>query len=89
MSCIGRKAFLKEHIMRNVPADGSGLIGSRCGDTDTEMMEITAVGMGLMMTGVAVALGGLTLEATFLMLGRALRSPARAASVEPTVIHLS
>ena len=53
------------------------------------MMEITAVGMGLMMTGVAVAVGGLTLEVTFLMLARALRSPALAASVEPATIHLS
>jgi hypothetical protein len=49
------------------------------------MMEITAIGMGLMMTGVAVAIGGVTLEATFLMLGRALRSPPLAASVEPAV----
>jgi len=55
----------------------------------TEMMELTAVGMGLMMTGVAVAVGGLTLEATFLMLGRALRSPALAASVDAAAIHLS
>lgn len=42
------------------------------------MIEITAIGMGLMMTAVAVAVGGLMLEATFLMLGRALRtSPHR------------
>lgn len=47
------------------------------------MMEITAVGMGLMMTGVAVAVGGLTLEATFLILGRALRGPPRSASFDP------
>lgn len=53
------------------------------------MMEITAIGMGLMMTGVAVAVGGVTLEATFWMLGRALRSPPLAASVEPGAIHLS
>ena len=39
------------------------------------MMEITVIGMGLMMTGVGVAVGGLMLEATFLMLGRALRDP--------------
>jgi len=53
------------------------------------MMEITAVGMGLMMTGVAVPVGGLLLEATFLMLGRALRAPPHAASLEPAAIHLS
>lgn len=53
------------------------------------MMEITAIGMGLMMTGVAVAVGGLMLEATFLMLGRALRIPPLAASVQPAAIHLS
>jgi hypothetical protein len=39
------------------------------------MMEITAIGMGLMMTGVAVAVGGLSVEVTLLMLGRALRAP--------------
>ena len=43
------------------------------------MIELTAIGMGLMMTAVAVALGGLTLDATLLMLGRALGSPARVA----------
>lgn len=53
------------------------------------MLEITAVGMGLMMTGVAVAVGGLMLEVTFLMLGRALRGPPPAASFEPAAIHLS
>jgi hypothetical protein len=36
------------------------------------MMEITAIGMGLMMTTVAVAVGGLMLEATLLMLNLAL-----------------
>lgn len=53
------------------------------------MMEITAVGMGLMMTGVAVAIGGLVIEGIFLMLIRALRVPPLAASLEPVVIHLS
>jgi hypothetical protein len=53
------------------------------------MMEITAIGMGLMMTGVAVAVGGLMLEATFLLLGRALRAPTLAASFEPAAIHLT
>ena len=55
---------------------------------DTEM-EITAIGMGLMMTGVAVAVGGLTLEATLLMMCRALRAPPLAASSEIAAIHLS
>jgi hypothetical protein len=50
------------------------------------MMEITAIGMGLMMTGVGVAVGGLMLEATFLMLGRALRGPPLAPSFEPAAI---
>ena len=53
------------------------------------MMEITAVGMGLMMTGVAVAVGGLMLEATFLIMGRALRVSTLAASLEPATIRLS
>jgi len=53
------------------------------------MMEITAVGMGLMMTGVAVAVGGLVLEAMFLMLCRALRVPPLAESVAPAAIHLN
>ena len=54
-----------------------------------KMMEITAMGMGLMMTAVAVAVAGLMFEATFLMLGRALRTPPLAASFEPAAIHLS
>jgi hypothetical protein len=41
------------------------------------MMEITAIGLGLMMTGVAVAVGGLSVEATLLMLGRALSGRRR------------
>jgi len=52
-------------------------------------MEITAIGMGLMMTGVAVAVGGLMLEATFSMLGRALRTPPLVESFEPAAIHLN
>jgi hypothetical protein len=52
-------------------------------------MEITAIGIGLMMTGVAVAVGGLMLEATFLILGRALRDPPLAASFEPLAIHFN
>ena len=39
------------------------------------MMEITAIGMGLMMTAVAVAVAG----ATLLMMGRSLREPRPAA----------
>lgn len=53
------------------------------------MMEMTAIGMGLMMTGVAVVVGGLVFEAMFLMLSRALRVPLLAASIEPAAIHLS
>jgi len=56
---------------------------------DTAMMELTAVGMGLMMTGIAVAVGALMLEATLLILCRAFREPALAASLEPAVIPLS
>jgi hypothetical protein len=50
-------------------------------------MEITAIGMGLMMTGVGVAVGVVMLEAAFLMLGRALRDAPLAASLEPAAIH--
>jgi len=39
------------------------------------MIEITAVGMGMMMSAVAVGVGGLMLNATLLILGRALRAP--------------
>ena len=53
------------------------------------MMEITAVGMGLMMTGLAVALGGLIVEATFLVMFRALRTTPLIAPLEPAAIHLS
>jgi hypothetical protein len=53
-----------------------------------KMMEITAIGMGLMMTIVAVVVGGLMLEGTLLMLGRALRSPPLAASIEHAAIHV-
>ena len=52
------------------------------------MMETTAVGMGLVMTAVAVAVGGLMLEATFLMLRGALRVSLRAAEVEPPSVLL-
>jgi len=39
-------------------------------------MEITAIGMGLMMTGVGVAVAALMLETTLLILGRVLRGPS-------------
>lgn len=53
------------------------------------MMEITAVGMGLMMTAVGVAVGGLMIQATLLMMGRALRTLSLAESREPAVIKLT
>lgn len=53
------------------------------------MLEITAIGMGLMMTGVAVAGGGLLLEATLLTMCRALRTPPLTGAFEPAAIHLS
>lgn len=52
------------------------------------MMEITAVGMGLMMTAVGVAAGGLMIQATLLMMGRALRSLPLAESLKPAAIKL-
>jgi len=53
------------------------------------MMETTAVGMGLAMTVVAVAVGGLMLEAALLMLRGAFRVPFPAPAVEPVPIDLS
>ena len=50
-------------------------------------MEITAIGTGLMMTAVGVAIGGLMLEATFLLLGRAIRGAPLAASLNPVAIQ--
>jgi len=47
------------------------------------MMEITAIGMGLIMTAVAVAMGGLMLEATLLMLRRGIRVPVLIPALEP------
>ncbi|HZM86430.1 MAG TPA: hypothetical protein VFF31_07715 [Blastocatellia bacterium] len=52
------------------------------------MMEITGIGMGLMMTGVAVATGGLLLEAALLLMCRAVRSAHLMASLEPAPIRL-
>ncbi|MEK6323277.1 MAG: hypothetical protein AABN33_16675 [Acidobacteriota bacterium] len=53
------------------------------------MMEITGIGMGLMMTAVAVAVAGLMLEATLLMMSRAFRTLPLDAAFEPAAIHLS
>jgi len=47
------------------------------------MMEITAIGLGLMMTLVAAAVAWLSLEATFLVLGRSLRDRQAAAESIP------
>ena len=52
------------------------------------MMEITGIGMGLMMTGVAVATGGLLLEAAVHLMCRSLRNPALTASGAPAAIRL-
>jgi len=87
LSIIGRKDIHSQPIIGNVPS--GRLRADRLKVGDTEMMEITGIGMGLMMTGVAVAVGGLMLEVTFLMLGRALRPPPLAASLEPAAIILS
>jgi len=73
LSSIGLKAIPGEHIIGNVPS--GRLRADRVRFGVTEMMDITGIGMGLMMTGVAVAVGGLMLEGAFLMLGRALRAP--------------
>jgi hypothetical protein len=54
------------------------------------MVEIAAtIATGLMMIAVAVAIGGLAIEAALLILGRALRAPPLAESIEPAAIHLS
>ena len=53
------------------------------------MMEITAVGMGLMMTAVGVAVGGFMIQATVLLMGRALRSLPLAESLKPAAIKLT
>ncbi len=53
------------------------------------MMEIMALAMGLMMTGVAIVIGGFMLDAIFWMLGRSLQPPPFAASSEPADTHLS
>jgi hypothetical protein len=52
------------------------------------MMEITGIGMGLMMTGVAVATGGLLLEAALSMMCRAVQTAHLTASLEPAPIRL-
>ena len=86
LSSIGLKAISAEHIMGNISRrTAPGWPDEECGGT--EMMEMTAMGMGLMMTGVAVVVGGLVFEVMFLMLSRALRVPLLAASIEPAAIQ--
>jgi len=58
-------------------------------DGETKMMEITAVGMGLMMTALGVVAGGLMIQATLLLMGRGLRSLSLADSIEPAAIKLT
>lgn len=53
------------------------------------MMEITGIGMGLMMTAVAVAAGGIMIEAALLIMCRSLRTPPVSALSEPAAIRLS
>ena len=53
------------------------------------MIEITAIGMGLMMTAVAVLVGGIVLEAALLMMSRALRTAPLAVEFEPAAIQLT
>ena len=53
------------------------------------MMEITAVGMGLIMTAVGVAAGGLMIQATLLLMGRGLRRLSLTESIEPVAIKLT
>lgn len=86
-SCIEQNASASEHIIGMYLADGCGPNERR--DGETEMMEISVIGMGLMTTAVAVAIGGLALEAMRLMLSRAFRVLPLAASSEPAAIHLS
>ncbi|HXU39278.1 MAG TPA: hypothetical protein VN937_23185 [Blastocatellia bacterium] len=52
------------------------------------MMEVTGLGMGLVMTGVAVAMGGLMLEATLLVLRRRIRVTTLIATLEPATVQL-
>jgi hypothetical protein len=87
LSSIGQKASANQHIIANYLSDG--------GDWPIEprrrkaLIEVTAIGMGLMMTAVAVMAAGLVLEATLLMMRRALRTPPLAASLEPSATDLS
>lgn len=86
-SSIEQNASASEPIIGMNLADGCGPDEEK--DGETEMMEITVIGMGLMTTAVAVAVGGLALEAMRLMLSRAFRVLPLAASSEPAAIHLS
>jgi len=57
------------------------------------MMEIMAIGVGMMMTALALGVAGLALEAILFVLGRAIQSPFCAISFEPVdelaAVHLS
>jgi hypothetical protein len=75
-------AYHKKPAARIVPAGPDEVFG------DTEMMEITGFGVGLMMTGVAVAAGGLLLEAALLMMCRSLLTPSLTASLESVPVRL-
>ena len=86
-SSIEQNLSVSEPIIGTTLAAGCGPDERR--DGETEMMEISVIGMGLMTTAVAVAVGGLALEAMRLMLSRAFRGLPLAASSEPTAIHLS
>jgi hypothetical protein len=81
LSCIALKPIAAEHIIGNLQQADVAL-------GDTEMMEITGIGMGLMMTGLAVATGGLLLEAAVQIMGRSLRNPSLTASVAPATLRL-
>ena len=86
LSSIGRKAFPREHIIGAVL--GRTFRAGRLKVWRNTMMDLTATGMGLMMTAVAVAIAGLMLDATLSMMCRALRTPALGEPFEPADIHL-
>jgi len=53
------------------------------------MTEITGAAFGLIMTAVGVAVGGLMLQVTLLMLGRAMRGISLVETFEPLPINVS
>jgi hypothetical protein len=73
----GERIIRKENIWQDMP------------DEEGKMAEIMALVMGLMMTGVAIVIGGFTLDAIFWMVGRSLQSPSIAASADLTDSDLS